>query len=106
MNPAQFRHRITFQQEQPVFDADGFQTGSDWADIKTVWAAAKTTTGKEFAIANSTENVRYTRWIIRYTTGLNEDMRIIYGSRVFDVVTILPDNELKLTLTAVCKEVN
>jgi SPP1 family predicted phage head-tail adaptor len=105
MNPAQFRHRITFQRLVEGED-DGFGGGSYWEDVKTVWAAAKTLLGREIAVANATENIRRTRWIIRYTTGLDSDMRIIYGTRVFNITDIAQDDELRRTLTVVCEEVD
>jgi SPP1 family predicted phage head-tail adaptor len=105
MNPAQFRHRITFQQFVDGED-DGFGGGSDWKPVKTVWAAAKTLLGREIAVANATENIRRTRWVIRYTTGLNSDMRILYGKRVFNIIDITQDDELRRTLTCVCEEVD
>lgn len=103
MNPAKFRHRITFQKLVPGED-DGFGGGDTWEDVKTVWAAAKTTSGREYAAAAATQNERTTRWIIRYTTGLDENMRIRYGTRFFNITAILQDDELHRTLTCICKE--
>lgn len=109
MNPAEFRHRITFQSKtENAKDADGFPIPEDeapWTDVVTVWAKNKTVSGREFVQAAATQNERAVRWIIRHRKGLNEDMRILFDGRIFDIEAILADDELKKTLTVVCKEV-
>ncbi|MCM3411231.1 phage head closure protein [Metabacillus litoralis] len=104
MNPAKLRHRITFQREQETVDKDGFSSVS-YVDVITVWAQAKTVSGREYHQAAATQNERATRWIIRYRRDLSEDMRVLFEGKVFDIEAILPDDELKKTLTIVCKEV-
>lgn len=105
MNPGKFNRLITFQSMQPVFDADGIQIGTDWTDVKSAWAWPKTLSGREYVTAASDRNTRSERWRIRYTTGINENMRIRYGTRFFNITAILQDDELRQTLTCVCEEV-
>lgn len=105
MNPGNFNRKIMFQSMQPVFDADGFQAGTEWTDVKSAWAWPKTLSGREYVTAASDQNTRSERWRIRYTTGINENMRILYGERYFNILAILPDDELRQTLTCVCEEV-
>jgi SPP1 family predicted phage head-tail adaptor len=104
MNPGKFNRKITFQRFVEGVD-DGFGGGSYWEDAKTVYAWPKTISGREYVEANADQNVRTTRWRIRYTTGLTEDMRIRYGERTFNIQAILQDDELRQTLTCVCEEV-
>lgn len=109
MNPAKINKRITFQKKNnDALDGDGFEipeSEAPYIDVVKVWAMAKTVNGGEYHEAAATQNERTTRWIIRYRTGLSEDMRVSYDGRIFEIEAILPDDELKKTLTVVCKEV-
>lgn len=108
MNPGQLNKRITFQQKSSnSIDNEGFAIPDDevpYVDVITVWAMAKTVSGREYHQAAATQNERTTRWIIRHRKGLSEDMRIVYDGRFFNIEAILPDDELKKTLTIICKE--
>ncbi|MFE4525439.1 phage head closure protein [Cytobacillus firmus] len=108
MNPAQFRHRITFQSGGAAVDSDGFpipEKDAPFIDVVTVWAMNKTVSGREYVQAAATQNERVVRWVIRHRTGLSEDMRVLFEGRIFEIEAILSDDELKKTLTIVCKEV-
>ncbi|ALC80445.1 phage head closure protein [Bacillus gobiensis] len=106
MNPGKFRHRIIFQQINPgAVDEEGFPLpDGQWADVMKAWAMAKTVSGREYHEASATQNERTTRFIIRYRNGLSEDMRVKYQDRIFEIEAILPDDEVRKTLTVVCKE--
>ncbi|WP_026694085.1 phage head closure protein [Peribacillus kribbensis] len=109
MNPGLFNKRITFEQRPnpDETDSEGYPL-KEWKPVKTVWAMPKTVSGREYNQAATTQNELTTRWVIRYTRGLNEDMRIVYKDgdtvRYFEIVAILPDDEQKKTLTVVSKE--
>lgn len=108
MNPGALRNKITFLQDTGDSDDNGFGgngEGGDWQPVKTVWAQAKTVSGRQFFSAAQNDAIKTTRFIIRYTTGLNEDMRIRFGTRIFGISAILYDDELRQTLTVVATEV-
>lgn len=109
MNPGQLNKRISFQKKaENTTDDEGFsipESEIPYVDVVSVWAMAKTVSGREYHQAAATQNERATRWIIRYRKGLSEDMRILYDNRVFEIEAILPDDEARETLTVVCKEV-
>lgn len=104
MNPGLFRHRITFQSFNETTNENGFPV-QDWTDVKTVWAMIKTLQGREYYEAAATQNENTVRFVIRYTTGINPDMRIKYKDRTFEILSIINDDELKKTLTIIAKEV-
>jgi len=103
MNPAQFKHRIIIFEEKEAEDADGFKTKSP-VDICRIWAAIKTVGGREYVSAAATQNENTYRFIIRYREGLNPRMMVNYKGRIFDIESILNDDELRKTLTIVAKE--
>lgn len=109
MNPALFKHRITFQQFQETIDPDTDRVVIGWVDIKSVWCAIMTVKGSEYvSTATTKENIELTyRFIIRYTAGIDNSvqMRIKFNGRIFDIESILHDDELKKTITIIAVEV-
>ncbi|MGG3987684.1 phage head closure protein [Bacillus smithii] len=108
MNPGQFRHRITFQRyDENATNENGFPLEEDqrWQDVKTVWAMIKTLQGREYYEAATTQNENTVRFVIRYTSGINPDMRIKYKERTFEILSVINDDEANKTLTVIAKEV-
>lgn len=104
MNPGLFNKRITFQKYVSGTDQDGFPTES-WQDYKTVWAIVKTLQGREFYQAAAVQAENTTRFIIRYTKGINTNMRVVYkDDRIFNIQSIINDDEANKTLTIIAKE--
>jgi len=107
-NSGSFRNKITIQSFNPdAVDSDGFPLPAEqqWKDLKTVWAAIKTLKGKEYYEAASVQAETTTRFIIRYTQGLDTSMRILYKNRIFDIQSLINDDEKNVTLTIITKEV-
>lgn len=109
MNPAKLNKRITFQIFDPdAKDPDGFplQPDKQWIDSKSVWAMVKTMQGREFFQAAAVQAENTTRFVIRYTTDINNKMRIKYGARIFEIIAPpINDDEANKTLTIIAKEV-
>ncbi|NNV07499.1 head-tail adaptor protein [Geobacillus sp. MMMUD3] len=108
MNPGLFRHRITFQKyNESAVNENGFplEENQRWQDIKTVWAMIKTLQGREYYEAATTQNENTIRFIVRYTIGINPDMRIKYKGRMFEILSVINDDERNVTMTIVAKEV-
>ncbi|ADU95291.1 phage head closure protein [Geobacillus sp. Y412MC52] len=108
MNPGLFRHRITFQKcDENATNENGFplEDSQRWQDVKTVWAMIKTLQGREYYEAATTQNENTVRFVIRYTTGINPDMRIKYKDRTFEILSVINDDEQNITLTIIAKEV-
>lgn len=104
-NSGSFRHRITFQEFVNGTDSDGFPI-EQWQDVKTAWAMIKTLQGREYYQAAAVQAENTTRFVIRYTTGINNKMRIKYGERIFDITAPpINDDEKNTTLTIIAKEV-
>jgi SPP1 family predicted phage head-tail adaptor len=109
MNPANLNKRITIQLMNPdARDPDGFPLKDDqkWQDVKTVWAMVKTLKGREFYQAAAVQAENTTRFVIRYTVGIDNTMRIKYNNRIFKIISPpINDDERNITLTIIAKEV-
>jgi SPP1 family predicted phage head-tail adaptor len=104
MNPGRLRHRITIQQHQVTQDELGnnIETWSDWA---TIWANIRPVSGREYfqaAATNAEDNVRIN---IRYRSGIDPlRMRVVYGNRVFDILSAIDLYERHREIEMVCRE--
>lgn len=109
MNPGDFKHRITFEQLIETIDPKTDRVIKKWSEIKKAWAIVKTIKGSEYVSAATTkENIERTyRFIIRYSLGIENSVqtRIKFNNRIFDIESILHDDELKKTITIIAVEV-
>jgi len=104
MNPGDLRHRITIQEEEVVgTDDDGFDI-TGLVDVCKVWTAIKTIKGYEYVSAAATQHENTYRFIIRYRKGIDPRMIVNYQGRIFEIESILNDDELKKYITIIGKE--
>lgn len=103
MNSRQFRERITIYKEISKEDDDGFSTDTR-EEICKVWTAIKTVRGTEYVEAAAIQHENTYRFIIRYRNDIAPYMKIDYKGRVFDIESVLNDDELRKTLTIIAKE--
>lgn len=108
-NSGTFRHRITIEQLQEIVDEKTDRVKKEWMPIKKCWCAIKTIKGSEYvSSALEKEQMERTyRFIIRYTPNIDNSVqtRINYKGRIFDIESILHDDEAKKTITIVGVEV-
>lgn len=103
-NPGELNRKITLQSKTDTTDANGYDKPT-WADVKTVWAAIKTTGSREFYAAQK-QNAEITAvFKIRYGTVVDTQMRIRYGSRIFEILGTNNVNEANIELQISAKEV-
>jgi SPP1 family predicted phage head-tail adaptor len=112
MKTSDYRQRITFLERlENAKDKDGYRIPEDkaWKSVKTVWAAIKTIQGREFYQAATIQAERTTRFVIRYSKSmealLNNKMRVQYKNRIFEIESIINDNEANVTFTIMTSEV-
>jgi len=100
----ELRHRVMFQQNNGTStDTEGIPV-ENWADVFAVWARVRDLSGREYFAAQQVQAEVTTEITIRYREGLNSNMRVKYGTRIFDIKSIIPD-ERKTELRLMCKEV-
>lgn len=102
INTGDFRHRINIQKPVETEDDLG-QKDITWEDVKLVWAMIKTVQGREYlaAAANHSENT--VRFVIRYSKGIDSSMRIVYKDKVYEIDSVINDDEMNKTLTIIGK---
>ena len=103
MNPGQFKHRIKIFTENETEDDDGFRAKNP-VNVCEVWCAIKTIRGTEYFASATTQKENFYRFIIRYRSGIDSRMKIDYKGRIFEIESVLNDDELQKTLTIIAKE--
>jgi len=79
--------RITFQKKSVSQNTFG-ELDETWAAYVTVWAAREHLRGRELWSAKQVAAKIETRYRIRYRTDLDPTMRLIDGSRTYDIHSI------------------
>jgi SPP1 family predicted phage head-tail adaptor len=92
INAGELDKQIMLQKKTSIPDGDGYPVDT-WHDLGTVWASIITTGGREFYAAQKT-NAETTAVIkIRYRRNITQDMRIMYGRRIFEILSIADPEE-------------
>jgi SPP1 family predicted phage head-tail adaptor len=103
MEAGELRRVITIQTLTETPDGQGGIT-QGWSTFRHCWAAVKPMGGDErqqYAQLYPSASVHVT---VRYTAGLSPKQRILYGSRVFDVLAVVDDEERHRQVDLICKE--
>lgn len=102
-DPGELRHRVTLQQQFITEDLQGGHVTS-WADVATVWASIEPMAGKESykwgkLLGESTYVIR-----IRYRSDIKAKMRLLYGSRIMDINSVIDEHDEHRFLALGCSE--
>lgn len=95
MEAGELNRRITIQSRQSGEDEAGGPL-TTWVDVASVWADVRGTTGMG-SIRQSSEmggvavELNQYSFRIRYRTGLNAGMRIVFGGQNYDVKFVRQD---------------
>ena len=97
------RHRVSIQTESTAVDSYGEPTAS-WSTDETVWASIEPTGGNEADIGEGQAGIITHRIFMRYTANATPKKRLLFGSRVFGIVSVLNHEERNEYLVISCKE--
>ncbi|MDE8676456.1 phage head closure protein [Priestia aryabhattai] len=108
MNRGKYKRRITFLKgpEEGQKTERGYPV-KDWKPFKKAWAMndpLSALTSREFYASASVQNENKAVWTTMYTKGIDEDMRIQYKNRIFEIISITNENEANKKLIIVTKE--
>ena len=103
MNIGALNKRITIQSPTLTSDGMGSQT-TVWGDVAEVYAAIWPTSANEVVQANSSTMTITHRIRIRYRSGILASYRVKFGTRYFNIVSVLNPNEGNKMLDLMAKE--
>lgn len=99
----EFRHLIVVQQRAVTKDEIGGQTVA-WSTFTSPWAKAKPTGGSQRTFAGKIDNPAGMEFTIRYVAGVTETMRVLWGSRTFDIKNVQNVEERNIYLVLKTEE--
>ena len=98
------RQQVTIQAYRKSRDSYGAEVET-WTDLHTgVWASVEPLIGREYMAAKQlTADVSH-KIRIRYIKGLSPEMRIVWGTRYFEIVSIINVQERNRELVIMATE--
>jgi SPP1 family predicted phage head-tail adaptor len=103
MLAGKLRHSITIQSKSVSRDEYG-EEEITWGTYHTCWAAISPLLGREFLEAQQMQARVTHRVTIRYKAGVLPEMRVLFGSRVFAIESVLTVNEIHYEMVLMCRE--
>jgi len=104
MRAGDLRHRITLQQKTETRDSFGAVIET-WNDVATLYASIEPLRGKEFFDAQQVNAEVTIRIRIRYRSGVTPNMRVLFGTRTFDIQSVINVDERNREMILMCREV-
>lgn len=104
MRSGRLRHVVTIENYTTVDDEYGqpTQTWATFAD--SIRAGIEPQKGEERFMSQQRQSSTTHRVIIRYLAGVEPEMRIVFGSRIFAIKEILNPQERNRELHLMCEE--
>ncbi|HDR1907264.1 TPA: phage head closure protein [Pasteurella multocida] len=103
MQIGKLRHRITLQKQVNTLNEFG-ATVTEWQDFAVVWAEIKPFFGREYFAAQQMQSEITTQIFIRYLPEVLPTMRVKFGERFFEIVSVINANERNIYLQLMCRE--
>lgn len=102
MEAGELRHRITLL--NPADELDGTGQPASYSDWATVWAAVNPLSGRDLFAAQQLQSEVTHRVKIRYRAGVNSAMRVRFGTRIFEIDSVIDPEERHEELHLMCTE--
>ncbi|MEK4798058.1 phage head closure protein [Thermoactinomyces sp. FSL K6-2592] len=105
MNAGRLKHRVTLQEEVKTPDGGGGSVVT-WQDVATVWASVEPLKGRELYAAQQVRATLTHKIIIRYRPDIsvNVKMRAVYNNRIFNITSVINEQESNKTLQLLAEE--
>ena len=108
IDAGKLRHRVLLQSCTGAVDDYGDPLYSDddqWTTEATVWAAIDPVSGKEFYAAEQARSSVSHKIRLRYRQGVSAAWRVLYGSRVFRILSVIDWEERHESLLLMAQEI-
>lgn len=105
INPGQLRHRVELHSATVARDSYG-QPKETFAKYADAWASITPLSMKERTFAEQLQGERTHLVTVRYNSSIDITDRVIFGTRTFEIVSILNPEERNHLLQMECKEID
>jgi SPP1 family predicted phage head-tail adaptor len=103
MLSGKLNHRIELQSKVATRDSYGSET-IVWKKESIVWGSVEPISGREYFLAKQVQAETTHRIRIRYYAGLRPDWRILFGTRIFEIDSVINIEEKNREMVLMCHE--
>lgn len=105
ISAGRLRHRVLIQRPEYTQNPVTGEMVKAWVDVAGVYASVEPLSARDFVAAAATQSKVAVRIIIRYRPGVDASMRLLHGTRIYNIEGALPDKDSGLEyLTLPCSE--
>jgi len=105
MEAGKLRQRVIIQYK--VVSQDGFgQEQITWTELATVWASVEPLTGREYMEGRQEAAEVSTRIRIRHRSGVEPEQRVVHGSIVYNILSVLHVESGQREIVLMCREID
>lgn len=97
------RHSVAIEQRAETKDELGGRV-TVWSVFATVWAKIEPTSGREGRNAAKMQATVTHKITLRYYAGITPKMRVRFGTRTFDIHSVLDIEERNVIMVLSCEE--
>jgi SPP1 family predicted phage head-tail adaptor len=101
---SELRHRVVIEANQPLQRSGSGAPVPKWQPLCTRWAAIAPQAGREFWAAKQMHSELTHLIKLRGPLELQPTMRVRFGDRVFDILSVIDVEERHTEIRLVCKE--
>jgi SPP1 family predicted phage head-tail adaptor len=103
--PGTLRHRITLQRAVESPDSLGAMVET-WQNLANVWASVEPLSAREQFNLHSTYTEATHKVTIYYLAGVTAKCRVLFGTRTFNIESVVNPEERNEDLNLICSEVH
>lgn len=105
MNPGKLRHKIDIQELASIPDGGGGKQEA-WVTFLSAWASIDPLSGRELFAAMQIQSTASHKIKMRYRPGITAKHRIVFGTRIFNIIAPPMDiEERHIEIHLMCEEV-
>jgi len=104
MKSGQLRQRVVIQYDSGDSLGSRGQKVVNWQTFATVWARVEPLSGLEQPQGHQMDLSINHRVTIRYLAGVTPRMRVLFGARKFNIVSVLNSDERNVSMSLLCTE--
>ena len=104
MKIGELRQRVVLQLKE-IAEDELKQQYEVWTDAATVWASVEPLSGREYFTAGQVNSEISVKVTIRYRKDITPDMRVVFGGKVYETLSVINPKERCETLIMMCGEV-
>lgn len=104
MEAGSLRHKIKIQYPVETENPTTGEQETTWKDYATVWAEILPAVGREYWSSKQVVSEVTGKIKIRYLSGINTKMRVVYGLKIYDIKAVINVEEKNIEIVMMVSE--